>query len=70
MDCSRNELKLYLAGIDVTYSDKLWKHIFLHMDKGHDNTIDIEEFMIFLFPENENIQVGSPLYGRVAAKSI
>jgi Ca2+-binding EF-hand superfamily protein len=46
-----------LNSVGVNYSENGWRHIFYHVDSNHDNLIDEEEFLLFLFPEDDGLLV-------------
>lgn len=50
-------MKSFFKELEINYSDNSWRHIFYHIDGNHDDQIDLDEFLYFLFPEDDTLMV-------------
>jgi len=50
---SREEFKIFLGNMGITFSRKMWRQIFHQVDENYDDEISFNELFIFLFPNHD-----------------
>lgn len=50
---SRLEFEGLMDRLDINFSRKKWKQIYHEIDRNYDDQVSFDEFILFLFPDND-----------------
>jgi hypothetical protein len=50
---SRLEFEALMDKLDINFSRKRWKQIYREIDRNFDDQVSFDEFILFLFPDND-----------------